>query len=769
MIQVSVEGVFIDLYQNDTPKLTLSIEDIVTTQTTTNYTKEFRVPATAHNYNLFQTLFDINGEDFDVSLERNAYILVNGQEFVTGNIRLNNIYKNELNNKYDYGIIFIGVIRNIAGELGQKTICELDFSNFSHNLNITTLQTSWQAYPEGSLTDGLFNGSIIYPLVDFGNTYNSDLVPQQTTITRGSGIHFTNPNEPMDISYFRPCIRAKDIWDKIFDTLDYTYTSNFLNSNLFRHLYVGAWGDEAQVTIQQNAFAGYSTFTGPFIGASQFGVEKKLPLDTATNNIEDFDFVNDFYVVPQNGSYTITQRVSTRSFWIDPEDPTIKNVTLRYRIYLNGNPTPIAEAIDVVSQVQTGNNTFSHNSLAVSSTFNAGDEIYTTLEVIAYNECSFIALQPGGNFQEPTQLSIFQDVSYNVGNSLSCNYEQIQFIRDIVTKFRLVITADKDDPNNLIIEPWKNYIGSGDIYDWTEKLDLSKDIVLKPLFLEQKNKIDFVDKVGKDFLNVENENQLDEVYGTLKVRANNRLLKDERKIETKFVPVAVKQIRGAAEVTNGMDNTIIPHIYTQEVEVNDSGTPVVLKKPVVPETRLFWYDGLKHTGTISTRDANWYVTYDGTDYSYTKFPMISQFNEWGDRDDSWTGIDTQTYDLCWQRENTFIEFDLANPGLGFSVYDEFWSQYISLLYNKNSRRFTGYFILSSEDLINFKFSDVIFVRGTYYYVEKIYDFEIAQKNSVKVDLIKLIDYNPNVTPVIPGIVWDEQGELWNITEDLWNE
>ena len=66
----------------------------------------------------------------------------------------------------------------------------------------------------------------------------------------------------------------------------------------------------------------------------------------------------------------------------------------------------------------------------------------------------------------------------------------------------------------------------------------------------------------------------------------------------------------------------------------------------------FWWDGMKHTGTTSARDRTWYLTDGTTTISRTKFPMISQFNEWGDRDDSWQGVDTQTKDLNWQRENT---------------------------------------------------------------------------------------------------------------------
>lgn len=772
MIQIEIEGVFLDLYDLDPPKITLSIEDILTTQTTTPYTKEFRVPATNHNSELFKTLFEVNGYDFDVSQERKASILYNGQEFQRGEIRINNIYKNHRTGKFDYGIIFIGAIRDFANSLGDDPLCNIDFSEFGHELTIANIVDSWDAYPETSsaLNEGLFSGSVLYPLVDFGNTYDSNIDPEQGVIQNGGTYGFTSSANALDVNYFRPCIKAKDIVDKIFNKAGYTYTSNFLTSSRFRHLYVGAWGDDNSFVLNPSFYAFANN--PQYIDASDSGTEIVFNIDEASNNDSDWDFINNYYVVPQTGVYDIYSNLVFVNTWIDPQDPGVKSVEWTARMYINGNPTPIATTITTHESSGTGSaNDIGLVNISVSNySFTAGDEIYITIEASNSNDWQNSEILPSYGINFTSKFSVRYEPSFNPGTSLSCDYSQIQFIKDLITKFRLVMVPDKYDPTNLIIEPWKDYIGTGDIYDWTDKLDLSKDIVLKPLFVEQKQKIDFIDKEGKDFLNEQNKIAFDEVYGTLKIRPNNNLLEGERKIETQLTPVAVKQIDGAAEATAGMDNTIIPHIYRPEVEQDSSGTAKLKKSPVIPGVRLFWYDGLKHTGTLATRDDAWYLTDGGTTTNYTKFPMISQFNEWGDRDDSWQGLDTQTWDLCWQRENTFIEFDLANPNLGLSVYDEYWSGYISLIYNRYSRRFTGYFTLSAEDLNNFKFDDVIFVKDTYFYVDKIYDAVIGQNEPIKVDLIKLINYTPPQGGYIPpGIIWNNESGEWNLTTYVWND
>jgi hypothetical protein len=150
--------------------------------------------------------------------------------------------------------------------------------------------------------------------------------------------------------------------------------------------------------------------------------------------------------------------------------------------------------------------------------------------------------------------------------------------------------------------------------------------------------------------------------------------------------------------------------------------------------------------------------------------MISHFNEWGDRDDSWQGLDTQTLDLSWQRENTYIDFDLAQANEGISVYDRYWSSYINTLYNKWSRRLTGYFVLSQEDLQDFSFDDVVFIKDTYFYVEKIYDVPIGNRAAVKVDLIKLNNYQPNTNNFIPvGEFWEDISQNWEAISTLWEQ
>ena len=57
------DAIFLDLYETQPIKLTLSIEDITSTDATSVYSKTFKVPATRDNNQFFQNAYEIDGID----------------------------------------------------------------------------------------------------------------------------------------------------------------------------------------------------------------------------------------------------------------------------------------------------------------------------------------------------------------------------------------------------------------------------------------------------------------------------------------------------------------------------------------------------------------------------------------------------------------------------------------------------------------------------------------------------------------------------------
>ena len=749
MIQLEVNGVFLDLYELDPPKITFNIEDIEDTSAKSIFSRTFRLPATSNNNQFFQHAFLVNGVDFDITIKRTARILVDGILFREGEIRLNKIYTSRENERIDYECIFLGETKSLGSSIGEKTLCDINTSDLAHELNYTAITESWQAYPEGTTTDGLLNGNVLYPIVDFGNTYGDGGI-EQTRIGVGSGEHFTNPSNPLLLNRFKPMVRAKYIWDKIFDDAGFTYTSTFLGSDLFNQLYVSAWGDNEDIEVS-SAISNYFRV----VRSAQYDGYYEQDIDNPDTQVDyngevydysdNYNLSTDTYTAPVNGTY---QFAITQSLYIDNETTGTDNLT--FIIKKNGT---IAQSVVIDTFFPgdaDGNYYYSHTFPPI--TLVAGDTIQFWINPL--NAPSNVVAK-GGSFtciDAPGDM----DISYY----LNCDTKQIDFIKHIINKFRLVLSPDKNISSNFIIEPWADFIASGDIFDWTNKLDVSKDFTIEPLFYTQKSKITFTDKEDGDYLNDTYKKQFDETFGTLEVFDANELLTDERKVEGLLPATPVQQIEGANQFTGGainqgMDNFIIPLIHTHD----ETGNHI----PMKPKTRLLFYNGLKDTG-LSVATTNTYNIQDESlvVHALDTYPMISEYSVFP--------INATSLYLNWERELGYIRYGVLDYNTGASVYEDYWSDYINLLYNKWSRKITAYFILDSTDLQDFSFDDVIFVKDTYYYVDKIYDVPIGDKTSVKVDLIKLIDFSVPTGGIIPlGNIWDEVSDDWDTTTFTWND
>lgn len=708
MVQIRVGDVYLDLYEFDPPKLNFAIEDITDTSTRSEFTRTFRVPATSNNSQFFETAFDINGQDFDVTVKIPAELMIDGVLFREGELRLNNIYITRENERIDYECIFFGTVRAFATSIGEGTLNELDLSAYDHDLTSQNVVDSWQAYPEGASTDGLLNGNVIYPLIDHGNTYDEDGDPIEGEIRTDNPSHakpFTNSSYKLDRERFKPMIRAKAVWDEIFNEAGFTYTSSFINTgSTFNSMYLSAFGNEASITnaALQNIVVAQETDTTFNENPREIDLNEII-LDPGGN------ISSGRYVVPQTGTYSIKYSIYARG-----NDTVPRTLILNLYKFAAGS-TLLDNVSDTVDPYGPDNEISWSLSNEISVSLTAGDQIYMTFS--ATIDVEFTATLEV--LDAPGQISI--------GPLLSDDYKKIDFVKDIITKFRLVLAPDKNDSSNFIIEPWTSYIASGDEFDWTDKLDVSKDFKISPLFYTQVSKIEFRDSDGGDYLNTLYQDQYEEPFGTLRVISNNELLNGDRTIETEIIPVPVMQIEGAVQASKGMDNTIIPQLHTHSAE--DVG---VLHEPVVGNKHLLYYNGIKNVYTDIAYTDTWYMENDlGAASGFTNYPMVSPYEDFP--------IQPSTLDLNWQREDGYIKFGLQDTNKGSSVYTSYWSSYIQSLYDKWARRVTAYFVLNSQDLQDFSFDDVIFVKDTYYYVEKIYDVPLGEKSSVKVDLIKLLN------------------------------
>ena len=740
-VQLLTGGVYLDLYENDPITLNISSEALENTDTKSAYSRQFRVPNSQTNSQFFETAFFVNGYDFDVTAKQDAVILIDGDEYKRGFIRLIKIYVNEPLESVDYEIVFYGETATLSASIGAGFLSDLQFPEYNHLSSYTNVTNSWQAYPEGNIDDGLFDGDVVYPLVNFGNTYDDDGVVQETRIAVGSGIHFTQNSHPLLPERFKPMIRAKAVWDKIFETAGFTYQSSFLNSNIFKQIYATAWYDDGvNVKVYSGNMVNVTTDT---INVAANATET-IPFDNITLNKQGvWDEANDYFFPNNAFNYTIS--VSINGEITQALGPSA-NVVLSLIRDDNGTETTLS------SNSWAGTGTPIAWNVTLSNTSDADAKyfvrIVTTDSLTTIDADSFFKVTP------PSDFVIIEDLMQD-------DYKQVDFIKDIIKKFRLCVVPDKSISNKFVIEPWKDYVGTGEIFDWSQKIDDSKDFIIEPTIYTQKQKIEFMDMGDGDFLNKLNEDLYNEVYGTLLFDSGIDIIRDTRKVETKFGATPVKAVEGSSTANNGMLNMIMPAPHVHEVETFGDDNAKLLHRPMVVETRLLFYNGLQDSGYNTANNGTWYFS-NGTTQSFTTFPMCSPFSEWP--------ITSNTIDLSWQREGGFFDQPALvgySADVGKSVYDEYWFDYVQAIYSKWGRRIEANFLLTDQDVRELDLSDMVMVKGNYYYVESIDGVAVGGESLAKVKLIKI--ENPYIPPVTQFNIWNLFGEQWNLTADTWND
>jgi hypothetical protein len=684
---------WLDLYEESPIKINLSVEDITSADATSAFTRTFRVPGTAHNDSFFKSAYYVDSIDYDVTVKKPAELLIDGEPFREGHIRLQKIYKNQDLDRNDYEIVFLGETRDFASVLGDSPMCQLDL-DLVHSLNYDNVVESWQAYPEGNLTDGLFNGDVVYPLIDFGRE------PGKPEI-KNTGLRFTLAGNGIEPDRFKPMIRAKALLDGIFASTGYTYESEFLESNLFKKMYVSAFGnDSSAVTELGQSVNLFEAQQGILIQATS--------LEVVPCNIEITDPGNNYnntstplleqysYTAPLDGAYTFDASAA---------------VSVRADIGTTAYATAVL--LKNGSTIYTGSSGTNTVSLNTTVTLTTGDVIQFAVDFSSATDQGSIS---NGVFKCTSAVGNLDPIAL-----LDCEYKQIDFVKDMLTSFRLVMAPKKGAPTTFIIEPWVEYIATGDIYDWSQKLDRSKDVQLEPLFFTQSDRIEFKMTEDEDLINNYNQTAYKEVYGQLNFDSGSELLKGTREVTTNFSPTPLGLLDGLSAF-QGNDTWVIPKLYSGDAQYSE---------PIRPNTRFLFYNGLQ------SASVNWFMLDGTTEVEYPNYPLVSYHETWPPS--------INDLQLNWNIQFAYYGDDIpgVNGLLGQSLFERYWAPYIESLYNKFSRRLTGYFVLDSKDLIDFSFDDIIFVDGTYYRPEKIVDAPVGLEDKVKVQLIKLNNFKPS--------------------------
>ena len=719
-VKASSGYILLDLLESNPIKLTMSVSDIIEpTESPSTFSQTFRVPNTATNDLFFKSAFNINAVTFDATKKIDAYIDDSNVIIAVGNIRLSNIFTNNRDNNSEYEITFFGEVSDFASKIGGGFLNSLSLSQYNHEKSYVNIVNSWNL--------NLLNGDVIYPLIEWGYDYlNGE--PVQNTLSYRDATHskkgFTANNHPLSIDQFKPVIRAKALIDAIFQGSGYTYESDFLEGNDFMNQYVITEQTDSatDTTISKMQASGLWQQVLYFdYQVIQLPNEVYDPLRALTNNVfkVPIQFIDpfDYYIFTIQGWYT-AHYIINQSF-----DVEIYNVTTNTVI---GTTTFTAPSLGIPYYFSTTINIF--NIVGGVPIASLGDELVFRI---------FHIYVPGGSPQNNiSEVQVLQTTSQGniavLNKYLPNNVKIIDFLKAIIQRFNLVLEPSKSKEKHFEITPWVDWVQQGTQRDWTDYVDGNIDIQSTPLFNSQTRANTWLDDEDSDYVNYNFQTATKTTYGQLDLDSNIEVLTGKTVTQSLFAPTPLLPIGNSSAETDATANQklaakfLIPHI------AKDTTTE---RTPITPKLRLVYYNGLV------TAPLQWHVKNDALVTQHlNQYPLVSQYSQFDA---------TNFNDLAWRNAAPLWDItpSVANPEMRTSndLWNTYWRKWYEFTFDKFGRILEMNIILDYKKIWDLKFNDKIFIKDSWFMINKITDYVVGQPTSCKVELVR-VGESISITP-----------------------
>lgn len=665
--------------------------------------QQFSLPATDNNTEYFGNLDNLGAQPATSFIKTlPCQVLSDGQAIFTGNLYLDSVVTDQ-NQDTIYNVVVVNETIDFKYQIRDLTFNSIDWSDYNHTLNYTNITESWD--------QNLFNGDVVYSLVEYGKDEGNSAV----YLENGGGVGtFTNGATPLLPFDFKPAIRLRTLMNKIFEATDYSYTSSFFDSADMDDIYVLATAD--------NTRNGGGSWSSPI--SESFAAYNTLTQTVLANTSTQLDFNTE--VFDNAGGYnpatsTFTAALQGGYFFQVVEPITIVNVlplfqrSVNIKMYVNGAP-----------KQQTGWFQFPPTSLvSISQTLywafqpvilNVGDQVTLVVEFATNNPTEVLQIGgPDSYFQMLQGPQSYLGGTVNLGDCFSEEEKLIDFLNGVIQKFNLVIVPDKNDPSILSIETFDIWRDAGQIVDWTDKVDRSVKWEIKhPLQFVPKS-IYFTDEEDVDYFNKYYTDVTTNIFGDYRYFSDNDFADGERTIGSYFAPTPMKAI-------DGTNDFIVPQIYGVDNENN--------KIRVKFKPRLLYYLGKKPN--LQLYNQRWFfedeLSIPQPQNYYPQFHHVNQLP-----------ATSQSLDLHFGNLNHYeYHQDEVNRNTPQDAFYTYWSEYVNELYDVESRLVTMNIDLKPGDIPNIRLNDKIFIDGHYYRINNISGANLTNEQSTKVELIKTI-------------------------------
>lgn len=703
-------AVVVDLYENESISYSSNFNSVSEFTTRGAFSREFRIPATDNNVAFFGQQYSpslLNNDTTQINVLRkiDATLSVNTLPIAEGHIQFKQAVTHQ-GQIHEFVIAFFGETVDLARSIGDKLISELDYTDLAHDNtfeNVNAINDS-----------SLFDGAICYTLTDRGQNWSEDSAI-------GSRRIFSSVN-PIYTGELTLAVQAKWLLNKIITEAGFTYTGETIDAEIER-MYVpyvtgprteGLSNDEAKFKVD---FTSATSFNLDVQGANGY-YQKQL---TGWHEVSDpsNSFASNAYTA--QGSFTagvvinLQVEVNTTGYSADTQhfyDVMLQRVRGGVTDLL---PFPTSMGVGPTSyqynySTQSFQPTSPVNPFSVFSGFQLDvqqGDVYSIVMRAHPGSSPLIQIQTDDfGINSFFEFSYVSGLSYAYPVQIANNapeMKQVDYLRDILKMFNAVLVPNPNMPNAVEIIPMVEYLGSGEDYDWTGKLDTSKDVTLTPASDIRKRVLKWSYKEQGDYFNAKYKTGAQRIYGELRLTdAGNDFSTSDYTVELTFGASPCDLIPNT--------NYIIPKYFNEKGEFMTPGPRILYRRDYTESAVVMVYDEVAEDGV------------------FTVIPLLSHYQS----------IPTEigTNDLNFGQEIPPHPIEVMPL---HTLFDRYWRQYIAELYNDEQKIMEAYFQLDVTDVFNLKFNDKIWVKDSWWRVIELTDYIVADEQVTKCKLMRLLD------------------------------
>jgi hypothetical protein len=678
--EIYIEEQKIDLLQDISTEFTYAIDDVSEFGSrNTSFSKTISIPGTATNNLIFGYIFELNnanvtynelpnvGYNYNVTKQANCKIFIDKVQIFKGTLRILEIVIDKETIEYQCSVF--GELGGFINQLGNQRLEDLNFSAYNHTYNVTNISNSW---------DNAGGSGYYYPLIDYGN------------VSTGQ---YGVLKKDFQYTTFRPALYVREYIQKIFEGTEYTFNCPFFDTPLFKRLII----PHNQINI--------STLNNTSLNAAA----KLIRINTNLSSIVEYTMIT-------AGSFTLDGLGQLFTYGVVPAPTITTNIQLILRgdVFYHNPPLPNFSVVLKKNNTEIGRQDF---DASVSSFFNCeftvngvtfanGD--YMQVEIVANGVIVDITLgELSVTTSTPTQVPVNLGETIKVNDTIPKGIFQRDFFLSIVKMFNLYVYENKFNDKELVISPYVSFYPekSDNAEDWTNKVDRSKPISIKPMSEVNARYYNYKFKQDNDFYNENYRKKYTEGYGDLIYDTQFDFVKETDVLEVIFAASVLYQEQG--------QDKVFPAIYKKS-NTNSAEDRMESIIRIMQTKKITGVSSWKIMDTTSTL---------GT---YTSYGYAGHLND----------PINSTSDINFGAPKE-VQFSPANF-TEFNLFADYHSPYLAEITSKDSKLLSCFGLLDIVDIFNLDFSKYVYIDGVLFRLNKVENFNPMEYNTTKLSFLKVI-------------------------------